>query len=188
MEGRKNHVDVGILSVIKFGRSGLCDWAAKSWVWESNLTITKHVCGAMDADSLWWSQLCCFGSSPASQICLLQCAVNMWSWRCHWIEYDKMCFLCLKVRGKMILEHLSSAMNTFPIISKCSCLLKSIAFPLKNHLNLGFRDESLDTSQGKTRLCPVVTSKLRGGTIILVGSTSSKQEKKNKQKTITCCL
>lgn len=61
--------------------------------------------------------------------------------------------------------------HTFPIISKCSCLLKSMAFPLKNHLNLGFRDESLETSQGRTRLCPAVTSKLRGGTVILVGST-----------------
>lgn len=54
-----------------------------------------------------------------------------------------------------------------------------MAFPLKNHLKLGFWDESLDTSQGNTRLCPTVASKLKGGTIILVGSTALEEEKKN---------
>lgn len=52
-----------------------------------------------------------------------------------------------------------------------------MAFPLKNHLKLGFSDESLDTSQGNTRLCPTVASKLKGGTIILVGSTALEKEK-----------
>lgn len=61
--------------------------------------------------------------------------------------------------------------RTPPIISKCSCLLKSMAFPLKNHLKMGLGDESLDTSHGSTRLCPTVASKLKGGTVILVGST-----------------
>lgn len=61
--------------------------------------------------------------------------------------------------------------HTPPIISKCSCLLKSMAFPLKNHLKTGVREESLDTSHGNTRLCPTVASKLKGGTTILVGST-----------------
>lgn len=65
--------------------------------------------------------------------------------------------------------------HTAPILSKCSCLLKSMAFPLKNHLKFGFRDESLDTSQGNTRLCPTVASKLMGGTIILVSSEVLKE-------------
>lgn len=64
--------------------------------------------------------------------------------------------------------------HTPPIISKCSCLLKSIALPLKNHLKMGLRDESLDTSQGNTMLCPTLASKLKGGTMIFVGSWGEK--------------
>lgn len=55
-----------------------------------------------------------------------------------------------------------------------------MAFPLKNHLKLGFRDESLDTSQGNTRLWPAVASKLKGDTIILVGSSVLEEKKKSR--------
>lgn len=50
-----------------------------------------------------------------------------------------------------------------------------MAFPLKNHLKMGLRDESLDTSHGSTRLCPTVASTLKGGTIILVGSMEKRE-------------
>lgn len=53
-----------------------------------------------------------------------------------------------------------------------------MAFPLKNHLKTGLRDESPETSQGNTRLCPTVASKLKGGIIILVGSMATQEEKK----------
>lgn len=43
---------------------------------------------------------------------------------------------------------------------------------------MGLRDESLDTSHGNTRLCPTLASKLKGGTIILVGSTALWEEKR----------
>lgn len=184
MEGRKNHVDVGILSVIKFGRSGLYAWAAKSCVWESNLTNIVTI--SVEP----WTLTACHRTSFGALVFHRHLFYSVLWTRGHAsteFKYNKTCFLCLKSRAKVAWEHLSYAIITFPIISKCSCLLKSITFPLKNHLNLGFRDESLDTSQGKTRLCPVVTSKLRGGTIILVGSTSSEEEKKKKNNHI-CCL
>lgn len=109
--------------------------------------------------------------------------VNVCSWRRCSIQTDKSSLLRGEVAPQQVMPTFlcwisNEATPTFPIISKCSCLLKSIAFPLKNHLNLGFRDESLDTSHGRTRLWPVVTSKLRGGTVILVGSTLWKQEKR----------
>lgn len=48
-----------------------------------------------------------------------------------------------------------------------------MALPLKNHLKVGLSDESLDTSHGSTMLCPTVASKLKGGTMILVGSAAA---------------
>lgn len=104
------------------------------------------------------------------------------SWRRHWIpkrsNVPTQRYSGSRTRDGSLLCWISNEVtHTFPIISKCSCLLKSIAFPLENHLNLGFRDESLETSQGRTRLCPVVTSKLRGGTVILVGSTLKNRKK-----------
>lgn len=60
--------------------------------------------------------------------------------------------------------------RTVPIISRCSCLPKSMALPLKNHLKVGSRDGSQDTSQGSTRLWPTSASRLSGGAVILVGS------------------
>lgn len=65
------------------------------------------------------------------------------------------------------------------MISKCSCLLKSMALPLKNHLKTGLRDESLDTSQGRTRLCPTLASELKGGTMTLVGSAAEQEIKED---------
>lgn len=60
--------------------------------------------------------------------------------------------------------------HTVPIISRCSCRPKLMALPLKNHLKVGSRDVSQDTSQGSTRLWPTLASRLSGGTVIMVGS------------------
>lgn len=49
-----------------------------------------------------------------------------------------------------------------------------MSLPLKNHLKMGVRVESLDTSHGKTMLSPTVASILKGGTVILVGSAKKK--------------
>ncbi len=66
--------------------------------------------------------------------------------------------------------------RTPPIIPKWSCRVKSMSLPLKNHLKMGCRVESLDTSHGKTMLSPTVASILKGGTVILVGSAKKKED------------